>query len=122
MTHDTMNIQMRQFQLVLTILRFSTHFIHSFISNIYIAPLQEKLLRGSPNSSTAKKQPSGEKRIREIRFLERGKAQAVEVPGQGSHDRESTVLPNGGKLLNMGTLSMETSCSCYIYIFEHSSR
>jgi hypothetical protein len=30
-------------------------FIHSFISNIYIAPLQEKLLRGAPNSSTAKK-------------------------------------------------------------------
>ena len=30
-------------------------FIHSFISNIYIAPLQEKLLRGSANSSAAKK-------------------------------------------------------------------
>jgi len=30
-------------------------FIHSFISNIYIAPLQQKLLRGSPNSSAGKK-------------------------------------------------------------------
>jgi len=30
-------------------------FIHSFISNIYIAPLQERLLRGAPNSSAAKK-------------------------------------------------------------------
>ena len=29
--------------------------IHSFISNIYTAPLQERLLRGAPNSSAAKK-------------------------------------------------------------------
>jgi len=29
--------------------------IHSFISNIYIAPLQERLLRGAANSSAAKK-------------------------------------------------------------------
>ena len=35
---------------------FSLHsFIHSYLSNIYIAPLQEKLLRGAPNSSAAKK-------------------------------------------------------------------
>jgi len=29
--------------------------LHSFISNIYIAPLQERLLRGAPNFSAAKK-------------------------------------------------------------------
>ena len=33
---------------------FFNSFIHSFTSDIYIAPLQEKQLRGSPSSRTAK--------------------------------------------------------------------
>jgi len=36
--------------------QFNTHsFIHKLISNIYIEPLQEKLLRGAHNSSAAEK-------------------------------------------------------------------
>ncbi len=48
-------------------------YIHS--SNIYIAPLQEKLLRGAPNSSAAKKNSlqMRKEREREIRSSERGK-------------------------------------------------
>ena len=40
--------------------------IHSFISNIYIAPLQENLLRCAPNFSVAKKNSLQTRKEREI--------------------------------------------------------
>ena len=72
-------------------------FIHSFIvEHLYSTP-SRKLLRGAPNSSTAKK--NSLKVRKEYRREGPGKEvklQREAIPGRGAHHRERAVLSSGG--------------------------